>query len=348
MTRRFRTIDAHTAGEPLRIIVEGVAPPPGDTLLAKRRWLQQHDDVARRLLMLEPRGHADMYGCLLTDPVTEDGDLGVLFLHNEGYSTMCGHGIIGLVKVGLERGLFQPSADDTANEVANDAANDVVRIDTPAGRVTAYPHWRRSPDSRVVERVSFENVSSFVLHEQARVDVPGIGVLPVDVAFGGAFYAVVRAEHLGVALEPEQFGHIVELGRAVKRAVQDSLAIGHPSGDPDLGFLYGAILVGPSQNHHSRNVCVFADGEVDRSPTGTGVSARAAIEAARGQLAQGETITIESLIGTTFDVRYERTELVAGSLPAVVPIVTGSAFVTGEHRFELDPEDPLAEGFFLR
>ena len=332
---RFKTIDAHTCGEPLRIIVDGVEPPPGDSMLHKRRWLEEHDDLTRRILMLEPRGHADMYGCLLTEPVTEDGDVGVLFMHNEGYSTMCGHGIIALTKVGLERELFVPRQQD------------LVRIDTPAGRITALPLWTDSRGQRVVERVSFENVPSFVLHDQATVEVPRVGVITVDVAFGGAFYAVVTADQLDIDLEPEQFNRIVELGRAVKQSVTASLEIAHPSGDVDLGFLYGTIIVGQS-SHHSRNVCVFADGEVDRSPTGTGVSARAAIHAARGELSAGQNLTIESLIGTTFDVRYEQSVTIGSSTPAIVPIVTGAAFITGEHSFEVDPDDPLREGFFLR
>ncbi len=334
--RRFRTIDAHTGGEPLRIIVEGIDEPLGDSMLSKRRWLEDNDDLARRLLMHEPRGHADMYGCLLTEPVTGDGDVGVLFLHNEGYSTMCGHGIIALTKVGLERGLFTPANPDE------------IRIDTPAGRVTAQPHWKPQTSGRRVAAVSFENVPSFVLHQQADVTVPGAGSVSLDVAFGGAFYAVVDATELDIDLQPSEAGAIIEQGRTIKRAVTQSLPVSHPTGEDDLDFVYGTIMVAPSERFHSRNVCVFADGEVDRSPTGTGVSARAAICAARGELSPGQSITIESLIGSTFDVRYERTLRLQPATPAIVPIVTGTAFVTGEHTFEVDPEDPLREGLFLR
>ncbi len=331
--RRITTIDAHTAGEPLRVITGGYPELSGETILAKRRFAREHHDDLRRALMLEPRGHADMYGCVPTAPVTPDGDVGVLFLHNEGYSTMCGHGIIGLVKVGLEAGLFR-------------AANDPeVRIDTPAGRVTATAH--RDGAGRVA-KVSFRNVPSFLLERDLELEVEGLGRVVCDVGYGGAFYAYVDAAALDLELVPERFAELVDAGMRIKRRVMETYAIEHPDGDPDLNFLYGTILVrrldGPV---HSRNVCVFADGEVDRSPTGTGVSGRAAVHHARGELALGETITIESLIGTTFDVAAVEATRV-GSLDAIVPEVTGAAHVTGQHEFLIDPDDPLRAGVLLR
>ncbi len=292
--------------------------------------------------MWEPRGHADMYGCILTEPVTPDGDVGVLFLHNEGYSTMCGHGIIGLVKVGLESGLLDPAKLDS-----DDHGRPVVRIDTPAGRVTAVAHTVEN-DPRRVERVSFRNVPSFVLQPDLEIDVPGQGRIRCDVAFGGAFYAYVDAADLGLDLAPEAYASIVDAGRRVKRAVAEQFTIVHPDGAADLNFLYGTILVAPGEGGvHSRNVCVFADGEVDRSPTGTGVSGRAAILHARGELAPGETITIESLIGTSFEVSVAEVTS-AGDRPAIVPRVRGSAHITGRHEFLIDPDDPLRDGVFLR
>ncbi len=328
----LRTIDAHTAGEPLRVVVEGWPEPEGDTILAKRRFARAHQDHLRRALMLEPRGHADMYGCLPVTPETPDGDLGVLFLHNEGYSTMCGHGIVGLVEVGIECGLFP--------------ARDALNIDTPAGRVVARPTL--TADGRVAS-VTFENVPSFLVAQDVEVDVDGLGRVRCDLAYGGAFYAYVDAAALGVALEPPEFAHIVEVGMRVKRAVMEQHALRHPDGDEDLNFLYGTILVAPSPapGVHSRNVCVFAEGEVDRSPTGTGVSGRVAVHHARGELAEGEWITIESLLGTSFDVRVARTTTV-GALDAVVPEVRGSAHLTGRHEFWVDPDDPLRDGVLLR
>jgi trans-L-3-hydroxyproline dehydratase len=333
----IQTIDAHVAGEPLRVVTGGFPDPKGKTILAKRRYAREHLDHLRCALMLEPRGHADMYGCLLTAPVTDDGDVGVLFMHNEGYSTMCGHGIIGLVKVGLEAELFKLAETDDGGKV-------LVRIDTPAGRVLA----RAEMDAGRVRSVSFENVPSFLVQRDLELAVPGTGTVRLDIAYGGAFYALVEAEPLGLELKPENFARIVDLGMRIKRAVMASTTIRHPLGDPDLNFLYGTILTERRQGTcHSRNVCVFAEGQVDRSPTGTGVSARAAALVARGELALDQTLMIESLIGTQFDVRALR-EASVGEVPAIVPEVTGSAHITGRHDFWIDPADPLANGVLLR
>lgn len=326
-------IDAHAAGEPLRVITGGLPPIPGETILAKRRHAIAHLDHLRRLLIFEPRGHADMYACIITDPTTPDGDFGVLFLHNEGFSTMCGHGVIGLVTVLVETGAVPVLAPETT-----------VHLDTPAGRVTARAQVR---DGRVTS-VAFENVPSFVLTLDQHVDVPGIGAVRYDVAFGGAFYAYIHAANVGVRLVPEEFRRLVDVGVAVKRAVSSTIAITHPT-EPDLGFLYGTIITGPPHGpgSQSRNVCIFADGEVDRSPTGTGVSGRVAIEHARGRLAVGQPFVVESLIGTTFTGRVLRTGTV-GAFAAVVPEVEGSAFITGRSEFVVAPDDPLKAGFILR
>lgn len=327
--QRITAVDAHTEGEPLRVIVDGLPPLPGDTILAKRRYAQTHLDGLRRALMWEPRGHADMYGAILTPPVTPDGDVGVLFLHNGGFSTMCGHGIIGLVTVGLETGLL---TDRT------------VRIDTPAGRVTAVAEW----DGSRVTAVSFHNVPSFVYRLDETVDVPGLGAVRYDVAFGGAFYAFVQADEVGVGLTASHFRQLIDVGQRIKQAVMASLPIVHPVAD-DLGFLYGTIFVGAAHEagHHSRNVCVFADGEVDRCPTGTGVSARAALHFAKGEIGVGEPFVVESILGTTFTAMVAETTTFGG-YTAVVPQVTGSAYITGINQMVINPHDPLRQGFLLR
>ena len=331
--RKITAIDAHTAGEPLRMITSGFPDLPGATMLAKRKYAQDQFDDLRRALMWEPRGHADMYGCLLTEPVTDDGDAGVLFLHNEGFSTMCGHGIIGLVKIGIEAGLL-PSYEPHSE----------IKIDTPAGRVTAKAHMR----GKQVERVSFLNVPSFVLAEDLEVKVEGLGVVPYTIAFGGAFYAFVDAEVVDVDLYSQKQAPLAEVGMRIKRAVMDAYAIEHPDGEADLNFLYGTIFVKMLPDEvHSRNVCVFAEGEVDRCPTGTGVSARAAIHYGRGQIGMHERITIESLISSRFDVQVVG-ETRVGHLPAIIPEVTGTAYITGINTLLIDPEDPLRDGFLLR
>lgn len=330
---RIKTIDAHAAGEPLRVIVDGLPPLPGDTILEKRRYLKNNLDFLRTALMWEPRGHADMYGAVITEPVREGSDCGVIFLHNEGYSTMCGHGVIALATVLLETGMLEKVGEDP-----------VIKMDTPAGLVTAVAHR----EGERVTDVSFQNVPSFVYLKNQTVEVPELGQVRYDLAFGGAFYAFVEAEDLGVNLTPEDFRQLIDVGMRVKKAVMDSVSIRHPF-EEDLGFLYGTIIVGKAlrPEHHSRNVCIFANGEVDRSPTGTGVSARAAIHYSRGDLALGESFMVESIIGTCFTGRVAATTDF-GPYKAVVPEVTGSAHIVGKSEWLLDPRDPLREGFIIR
>ncbi|HSG06917.1 MAG TPA: proline racemase family protein [Longimicrobiales bacterium] len=330
---RVLTVDAHTAGEPLRVILDGFPPLDGDTMLARRRDAQARYEGLRTALMWEPRGHADMYGCVVVPPVSPGADFGVLFTHNEGYSTMCGHGIIAVATVALELGLVSDRGEDGR-----------IGIDTPAGFVEA--RVRRSAGR--VSSVSFVNVPSFVSAVDQQVEVPGLGSVRYDVAFGGAFYAFVDAGPLDLALVPEEVDRIIAVGRAIKEAVVAKGQPVHPE-EPDLGFLYGTILVAPPMDAaaHSRNVCVFADGEVDRSPTGTGVSARLALHHARGDVALGQEIRIESILGTSFTGRVLDTAAV-GPHAAVIPEVSGSAHVTGRHEFWVDPRDPLREGFILR
>ena len=330
---RITTIDCHTAGEPLRVITGGYPDLPGDTILARRRYAQEHLDHLRTALMWEPRGHADMYGCILTPPVSPEADIGVLFMHNEGYSTMCGHGIIGVAKVTLETGLLPMTEPETT-----------IRIDTPAGLVTAHARVAEGH----VQSVYFHNVPSFVLALDEAVEVPGLGRVRYDLAFGGAFYAYVQAEEVGLTCVPEDFRAFIEKGLAIKRAIVASRPITHPF-EEDLSFLYGPIFIGPplEEGSHSRNVCVFAEGEVDRCPTGTGISGRLAIHHARGELEVGEPIVVESIIGTRFSGRIVETTT-CGPYPAVIPEVEGAAHITGRHEFLLDPDDPLRRGFILR
>jgi len=331
--QRITTIEAHTAGEPLRVLTSGFPDLPGDTILAKRRFARENYDKLRTALMWEPRGHADMYGCIVTEPVTSDGDLGVLFIHNEGFSTMCGHGIIGLATVALSTGMIDMPGD-----------RPVIKMDTPAGRVTAYAKRKGG----IVTAVSFHNVPSFVYALDQVVEVPGIGAVHYDVAFGGAFYAFCRAEELGVSLTPADYRKLIDVGVRLKKAVMASLPLAHPF-EEDLGFLYGTIIVGEVHDpaHHSRNVCIFADGEVDRCPTGTGVSARAAIHYARGELALDQPFVVESILGTTFTGKVVD-EVQFGPYQAVVPEVTGSAHICGRAEWLVDPADPLRDGFILR
>lgn len=329
------TLDTHTAGEPLRIVTGGLPELPGATMLARRRSMQEHYDHIRKALMWEPRGHRDMYGCVLTPSVTPQADLGVLFMHNEGYSTMCGHGVIALVTALITTGALPAKGPDTP-----------VTLDTPAGLVRATAHLEQSGQ---VTSVSFLNVPSFVYASGVELLVPPYGPLTVDIAFGGAFYAYLAAEQVGLRVVPEQRDQLVAAGEAIKRAVNAKLAITHPL-EEDLGFLYGTIFTDRPEDpaHHSRNVCIFAAGEVDRSPTGTGVSGRLALLAAAGELAVGQPITIESILGAASAFSGSVVgQTQVGPFQAIIPQVRGTAFITGRHEFILDPRDELGHGFLL-
>ena len=325
----LKTIDAHAAGEPLRLIVDGFPSPRGTTMLAKREWVRTHADHLRRALMLEPRGHADMYGAVLTEPVTPGSHAGVLFMHNEGYSTMCGHGIIAVTTMAIERGLIMPGAE-----------GETIVYDAPAGTIRA----RAKMAAGRVESVSFVNVPSFVLHGGLSVTLAN-RTIRADVAFGGAFYAIVDAEAAGLPIDPAHLPELRRVGMDIKEAIEATLTIVHPL-DPGLSGIYGTIFTGPPSDDTAdlRNVTIFADAEVDRSPCGTGTAAVMAVIDAMGLLGGDRPFVHESLIGTRFNGRVaSRTQV--GDYPAIVPEIEGSAWITGEHTFLVDDDDPLREGF---
>jgi proline racemase len=330
---RITTIDTHTEGEPFRVITSGFPELKGNSILEKRRYVKSHFDHLRTALMWEPRGHADMYGCIVTPPVSDGADFGVLFLHNEGFSTMCGHGIIGITKVAVETGLVKLKSPETT-----------VVIDTPAGRIISHARVREG----FVRKVRFENVPSFVLSLNDTIEIPGIGNIRYDIAYGGAFYAFVRVDDVGLQTVPEDTTKLIEKGMAIKRAIMASRSVVHPF-EKDLSFLYGTIFVGPpkSARAHSSNVCIFAEGEVDRSPTGTGVSARMALHFAKGDIGIDQPLVIESIIGTTFSGRVLK-QVPYGPHQAIIPEVEGTSYITGKHEFLIDPCDPLKDGFILR
>lgn len=329
----YTTVDAHTGGEPLRVVTAGVPRIPGATILEKRRWVRDNLDHVRRALMWEPRGHADMYGCYVTEPVTAGADLGVIFMHNEGYSDMCGHGIIALATVAVAQGLVPRVVGETR-----------VGIDSPAGLIEAFVAW----DGRRVGAVRFLNVPSFLYRRDVHVNTPGFGDLSVDIAFGGAFYAYLDGAAAGLAVVPANVRELIELGDQVKRAVMAGVEIQHPEVS-ELNRLYGTIIAGPprDQANHQANVCVFAEREVDRSPTGTGTSGRVAQLVARGRLALGEELRNESIVGSLFTGKaVARTRV--GEFDAVVPEVSGTAHVVGFNQWVVEPGDVLGEGFLVR
>lgn len=330
---KVTTMDMHTGGEPLRILLSGYPKVEGRTILEKRKHFQDHFDHIRKAIMWEPRGHADMYGAVVTKPCSADADFGTFFMHNDGYSTMCGHAIIALTKFVLDTQLIRKKGD-----------HPVLRIDTPSGQITSTGFREEG----MVTSVSFRNVPSFVLYQDQHVQVPGLGRVPYDVAYGGAFYAIVNADKFKLALEGANHAKLIELGMSIKKSVINNQKIQHPFED-DLGFLYGTIFTGKSRDpgNHSRNVCIFANGELDRSATGSGVSARAALHYARGELKIGEKISIESIIGTTMQIEMAGLTTF-GPHKAIIPQVSGSSSFTGKNTFWFDPTDPLKEGFIFR
>jgi len=333
---QIKTIDMHTGGEPLRVIMEGFPKLQGDSVLAYRRHCKEKHDLLRTTLMFEPRGHADMYGCLLVPPNDDGADFGILFIHNEGYSTMCGHAIIAISTLAVQMEWIP----------VNQGIN-VLKIDAPCGRIISYVEV----DHEKVVGVKFHCVPSFVVELDRTVIIPDLGKVTYDLAYGGAFYAYVdlTKNDLNLDLSPSSHQELIEKGMKIKQAVMESNnQIVHPF-EEDLGFLYGTIFIGPSskKNTHSKNVCIFAEGEVDRCPTGSGVSGRMAIHWARKEISKNEAIAIESITGSIFkgsvveEKRY-------GPFKAVIPQVAGTAHITGAHTFIIDPDDPMKNGFILR
>jgi proline racemase len=324
------TVDYHTGGEPFRIVTSGVPELEGRTVLERRAWAAAHLEPVRHLLVDEPRGHADMYGCFVTSPDDEGADLGVVFFHNEGYSTACGHGTIALVTWSIESGLLDGPE---------------VVVDAPSGRLRCSV---RRDDLGGVLDVRFANVPSFALAMDVTVPTSR-GALTLDIGFGGAFYGTLDVRRLGLRVEPAALAELIALQRELRPALEAAVDVVHPL-EPELCGIYGVIFWEPGDAddpHHQANVTVFADGEVDRSPCGSGTSARLAVMHARGELQAGEPFTHRSIVGSIFDAGISGTTEVAGT-PAVHTWVRGSAYRTGEHTFILDPRDPLGTGFLLR
>ena len=339
MIHKIRTIDSHAAGEPLRLVIDGLPSPEGRTMLEKRAWAMKRLDHLRRSIMLEPRGHTDMYGALLTEPVTKGSQAGLLFMHNEGWSTMCGHGIIAVTTIALQRELIWTKTPDTPATVT-------VRYDTPAGPVTARARLTHLADAIRVESVAFRNVPSFVFEPSVMVPVGGRKI-PVDIAFGGAFYAIVDAEAAGVPIDAAHLPELRRLGMTIAREVERLRRVVHPS-DGGLEGIYGTIFTAPAliPDAHLRNVTIFADAEVDRSPCGTGTAAVMAVLNDMGLLLDDVPFVHESIVGTTFTGRVVE-RVYVGERAAIVPEIEGSAWITGEHTFFVDGDDPLKAGFRL-
>lgn len=328
-------IDAHTGGEPLRIITSGLPPIPGKTILEKRLYVKEHLDHLRKLMMLEPRGHDDMYGCILVDPVTPDGDFGVLFTHNEGLSTMCGHGIIAVTKAMIELGRLPVVEGENR-----------VKIDSPAGRITA---WADVVDG-AVEKVRFENVPCFVYMRDVALETEAFGTIYGDIVYCGAFYIYVDVAQMQMKVLPEHARRFIEVGMAMKYDVEERFDIAHPL-EGGIRGIYGTIFYEKPEKSlevlKSKNVCIFAEGQVDRSPTGTGTGGRVALHYHRKEMDRDDVLHNLSIINTLMTGRI-KSETLVGNYPAVITEVSGTAHIMAMTKLLLDPEDPLPEGFRIR
>jgi proline racemase len=346
------TTDYHTGGEPFRIVTGGVPELAGSTVPERRRWAAAHLDDVRRLLVNEPRGHADMYGCHVTPPDDDGAELGVVFFHNEGYSTACGHGTIALVTWAIESGRVPvPAGARTAD----------VTVDVPSGRLAC----RAGLDADgSVTSVRFRNVPSFVLARDVTVATPR-GAATLDIGFGGAFYGAIDVRTLGLRVTAADLPDLIAWQRTLRPALEGAVDVVHPV-QPELRGIYGVIFWEPLADDApaddapaekapataetslaQRNVTVFADGEVDRSPCGSGTSARLAILHARGEIDLGQRLHHRSIVDSAFEASIVGMDRV-GHHAAVVTEVEGRAFRTGEHRFSMDARDPIGTGFLLR
>ena len=330
--RVISTIDSHTAGERTRMITGGVQTIPGSSMAEKKSYFIEHLDSVRKVLTLEPRGDAELIGAVLTTPVNEGSDLGVMFFDSLGFEGMCGHGTIGIVTTLIETGQITPVHPFTE-----------VRLDTVTGTVQARA---RVDHEGNVSEVTIRNVPSFVYMQDAQVDFDGGKVL-TDIVYGGNFFAILPVERLGMELVPSNVGKLVERGIAFRDAAREQLEISHPT-ESDINPLHGVEMYvdNPSPGVHARNIMTFAQHSFDRSPCGTGTSARLALLHAQGRLGVGEEFIHESILGTVFRSRIVEESRVDG-YPAIIPEVTGSAYLTGSHQFYIDSRDPLKEGFLL-
>jgi proline racemase len=331
--RMISTVEMHTGGEPFRIVTSGMPNIPGNSIVARRQWLLENMDYLRRALTLEPRGHADMYLGILTAPTTPGADFGVIFAHNEGYSDHCGHGIIALATAAVLLGWVERKSPETC-----------VTIDAPCGYIEAYVGW----DGNTVGPVRFINVPSFMWQADAEVETPTFGRVRGDIAFGGAFYFYTDGREHGLEIREYDVERLIRFGAEVKAAANKAYKVVHEE-VPELNHIYGTIIHGTPRNEQSfqANCCIFADRQVDRSPTGSGTAGRTAILAARGLIEERQSWINESLIGTTMSARVlERTGFHGRA--AVIPEVSGRANFLGQATWMLDPQDPLADGFLVR
>jgi proline racemase len=331
--RSIHAIDSHTMGEPTRIVTGGIPGIPGATMADKKAYLEKEMDHLRTAIMLEPRGHNDMFGSIITAPINEGADFGIIFMDGGGYLNMCGHGSIGAITAAIETGMVEMVEPITK-----------VGMDTPAGLVTA----EAKVENGKVQEVSIVNVPAFLYKQDLEVEMPNVGKIKFDISFGGSFFAIVHADQFGLRVEPNNANKLKELGLELRDIINREIEIQHPTlshiNTVDLVEIYDAPTH-PDATY--KNVVIFGQGQVDRSPCGTGTSAKLATLYSKGELKEGEDFVYESILGTLFKGKI----LGTGKLEeytTVTPEITGAAYITGFNHFVIDPDDPVKYGFVLK
>lgn len=333
LIKSVHTVDTHTEGESTRVVVGGIPKITGHTMPEKKEWLEKNLDYLRTALMLEPRGHKDMFGAILTEPTVEEADYGIIFMDGGGYLNMCGHGTIGAMTVAVETGMVEVTEPIT--KVVQEAPAGLIRGEVLVEKAKA-------------KIVSFQNVPSFLYKRDCALELPGYGKIKFDISFGGSFFAIVKAEQVGLSLVPENAEKLKELGIALREIINKEIPVQHPS----LPHIHTVDLVEwwsetETKGATLRNCVVFGQGQVDRSPCGTGTSAKMATLFAKGELKIGESFYYESILGTIFKGEILGTTKV-GEYEAVIPQISGSAYITAFNHFVIEEEDPLKYGFVLK
>ena len=333
LIKSVHTVDTHTEGESTRVVVGGIPKITGHTMPEKKEWLEKHLDYLRTALMLEPRGHNDMFGAILTEPTWEDADYGIIFMDGGGYLNMCGHGTIGAMTVAVETGMVEVTEPIT--KVVQEAPAGIIR-----GEVLV--------ENSKAKTVSFQNVPSFLYKRDQELELPGYGKIKFEISFGGSFFAIVKAEQVGLSIIPENAEKLKELGIILRELINKEIPVQHPS----LPHIHTVDLVEwwsetETKGATLRNCVVFGQGQVDRSPCGTGTSAKMATLFAKGELKIGEEFYYESILGTIFKGEILGTTKV-GEYEAVIPRISGSAYITAFNHFVIEEEDPLKYGFVLK
>ncbi|MBF0982513.1 MAG: proline racemase [Lachnospiraceae bacterium] len=331
--KSIHAVDSHTAGEATRVVVGGVPKIPGKSMPEKKQWLEDNLDYLRTAIMLEPRGHKDMFGSILTQPTVDEADYGIIFMDGGGYLNMCGHGTIGAMTVAVETGMVPVT--EPVTKVVQEA---------PAGLI----HGQVFVEDGKAKKVSFTNVPAFLYKKDQEVELPGYGKIRFDISFGGSFFAIVKAEQVGLEIVPENAAKLQDLGIQLRDIINKEIPVQHP----ELPHIHSVDLVEwwsktETKGATLKNCVVFGQGQVDRSPCGTGTSAKMATLFAKGELKMGEKFFYESILGTIFEGEIVGKAKV-GEYDAVIPQITGSAYITGFNHFVIDETDPVKYGFILK